>query len=142
MQATRTRMSRLRIWIDQRHPIRGSKPIWMPNHDIGWPDQDVPRTAGDQAGRRSRRSNPSEAGGHWRLVRHGKMSRMLRRMVRVPLAAAPPFTGTCPIAYDGQEQVLTWLQDGKPVTVASCEHEFDPTDPLVIAASELSAELA
>jgi hypothetical protein len=61
---------------------------------------------------------------------------------RTELATAPPFTGTCPIAYDGQEHVLTWLQDGLPVTVASCEHEFDPTDPLVIAAAELSAELA
>lgn len=61
---------------------------------------------------------------------------------RTQLAAAPPFTGTCPIAFDGQEQVLTWLEDGKPVTIASCEREFDPADPLVVAATQLFAELA
>lgn len=61
---------------------------------------------------------------------------------RTELATAPPFTGTCAIAYDGQEQVLTWLQDGKQVTAASCQQEFDPDDPLVIAATELSTELA
>lgn len=61
---------------------------------------------------------------------------------RTELPAAQPFTGTCPIAYDGQEQVLTWLRDGELVTVASCEREFDPADPLVIATTELSAELA
>lgn len=61
---------------------------------------------------------------------------------RTGLASAPPFTGTCPIAYDGQEQVLTWLQDGAPVTAASCEREFDPGDPLVVAAADLSAELS
>ncbi len=58
------------------------------------------------------------------------------------LASAPPFTGTCPVAYDGQEQVLTWLVDGEPVSSASCERVFDPADPLVVAAEELYAELA
>jgi len=60
---------------------------------------------------------------------------------RTALAAAPPFTGTCPIAYDGQEQVLTWRREGRTLTVASCERAFDPTDPLVLAAAELYAEL-
>ena len=57
------------------------------------------------------------------------------------LATAPAFTGTCPTAWDGQEQVLTWLEDGRPVTVASCEREFDPADPLVIASAQLSDAL-
>lgn len=72
----------------------------------------------------------------------GRVAALTDAVKRTGLAAAPPFTGTCPIAYDGQEQVLTWLQDGKPVTVASCEQEYDPSDPLVIAAAELAAELA
>ena len=72
----------------------------------------------------------------------GRVAAMTDAVERTDLAAAPAFTGTCPIAYDGQEQVLTWLQDGKPVTVASCEQEFHPSDPLVVAAKELSAELA
>ncbi|MCA0294554.1 MAG: hypothetical protein LCH96_04395 [Actinobacteria bacterium] len=58
------------------------------------------------------------------------------------LATAPPFTGTCPIAWDGQEQVLTWLADGRTVTVASCDRTFDPDDPLVVATARLQEDLA
>jgi hypothetical protein len=71
----------------------------------------------------------------------GRVAALAEAVRRTGLALAPPFTGTCPIAYDGQEQVLTWLQDGAPVTVASCEREFDPHDPLVVAAADLAAEL-
>lgn len=71
----------------------------------------------------------------------GRVVALTEAVESTGLAGAPPFTGTCPIAYDGQEQVITWLRDGKPVTVASCEQEFDPSDPLVIAAAELTAEL-
>lgn len=72
----------------------------------------------------------------------GRVAALTNAVELTELAAAPPFIGTCPMAYDGQEQVLTWLQEGEPVTVASCEREYDPTDPLVVASAELSAELA
>ena len=72
----------------------------------------------------------------------GRLARLADAVERTGLATAPPFTGTCPIAYDGQEQVVTWLDDGKPVTVASCEQEFDPADPLVAALDELTRSLA
>lgn len=72
----------------------------------------------------------------------GRVAQLADAVERTELATAPQFTGTCPVAYDGQEQVLTWLEDGKQVTVESCKQEFDPADPLVVAAAELTAELA
>lgn len=53
---------------------------------------------------------------------------------------AVPFTGTCPTAVDGQEQVYTFHPRGREaVTFASCEVEIDPRHPLFIA---LEAALA
>lgn len=53
---------------------------------------------------------------------------------------AVPFTGMCPTAVDGQEQVYTFRPRGREaVTFASCEVEIDPRHPLFIA---LDAALA
>jgi hypothetical protein len=44
---------------------------------------------------------------------------------------AVPFTGECPIAFDGQELTYTFHPAGRaPVTIASCEVAIDPADPL------------
>lgn len=75
-------------------------------------------------------------------VRAERVAALTDAVEATGLASAPPFTGTCPIAYDGQEIVLTWLDDGEPVTVASCEREFDPDDPLVVATAELATVLS
>lgn len=41
-----------------------------------------------------------------------------------------PFTGTCPIAYDGQEYVYTFHTAGGDETIASCQVAVDATAPL------------
>jgi hypothetical protein len=47
---------------------------------------------------------------------------------------APAFTGTCPIAYDGQEVVYSWTApDGTAWRVSACERAIAPDDPLVVA---------
>jgi hypothetical protein len=38
---------------------------------------------------------------------------------------AVPFTGTCPIAFDGMENVYTFYVAGAEEVVASCEHAID-----------------
>ena len=40
---------------------------------------------------------------------------------------ANPFTGDCPTAYDGQEQVYTFHVEPEPVVVASCTTIVDPS---------------
>lgn len=72
----------------------------------------------------------------------GRIAALADAVERTGLAVAPPFTGTCPVACDGPEQVLSWLDDGGLVSVGSCEREFDPADPLVRAAARLTEELA
>jgi hypothetical protein len=44
-----------------------------------------------------------------------------------------PFTGECPVNYDGLEQIYTFATAGGPVRLASCEVEIDPSDPLFAA---------
>ena len=44
------------------------------------------------------------------------------------------FTGTCPMAYDGQEIVYTFHLAAGAEVVASCSIEIDPNDPLFRAA--------
>jgi hypothetical protein len=42
-----------------------------------------------------------------------------------------PFTGECPIAFDGQELTYTFHPAGRaPIAIASCEVAIDPADPL------------
>jgi hypothetical protein len=44
-----------------------------------------------------------------------------------------PFTGTCPVAFDGQETVYTFMTAAGPERIASCEFVVDPTAPLFVA---------
>lgn len=41
-----------------------------------------------------------------------------------------PFTGECPVNFDGQEMIYTFTAAGGPIRLASCEVEIDPLDPL------------
>jgi hypothetical protein len=43
---------------------------------------------------------------------------------------AQPFTGTCPIAYDGQEYIYTFHTVRGPLTIASCTIAIDEQSPL------------
>jgi len=44
-----------------------------------------------------------------------------------------PFTGECPIAFDGQELIYTFHGATGEIRLASCEVELDPTHPLFAA---------
>jgi hypothetical protein len=44
-----------------------------------------------------------------------------------------PFTGECPVAFDGQEQVFEFSVAGGTQRLASCEVEIDWSSPLFIA---------
>jgi hypothetical protein len=46
-----------------------------------------------------------------------------------------PFTGTCPVAFDGQETVYTFTTPSGPERIASCEVDIDPAQPLFVAVS-------
>jgi hypothetical protein len=46
-----------------------------------------------------------------------------------------PFTGTCPIAFDGQETIYTFGTASGAERIASCEVEVDPSGPVFIAVS-------
>jgi hypothetical protein len=46
-----------------------------------------------------------------------------------------PFTGTCPVAFDGQETVYTFVTASGAERIASCEVEVDPSEPVFIAVS-------
>jgi len=46
-----------------------------------------------------------------------------------------PFTGTCPIAFDGQETVYTFAIGSDIHRIASCEVVVDPAAPLFVAVS-------
>lgn len=43
---------------------------------------------------------------------------------------AKKFAGTCPVAYDGQEQVYTFYLAKRTEKIASCEYEVDEKSPL------------
>ena len=43
---------------------------------------------------------------------------------------AHPFTGTCPVAFDGQEVVYEFTTSAGVERIASCETEVDPEHPL------------
>jgi hypothetical protein len=46
-----------------------------------------------------------------------------------------PFTGTCPIAFDGQETIYTFTTTSGAQRIASCEVVVDPAAPLFVAVS-------
>ena len=51
----------------------------------------------------------------------------------------PPFTGTCPTAYDGPETTYTLTLDtGETYTVSTCEHVIPDRDPLVVWFNQLT----
>jgi hypothetical protein len=52
---------------------------------------------------------------------------------------ARPFTGECPVAFDGQEFIYEFGAPGRTERIATCETEVDPNDPLFVA---ISAALA
>ena len=46
---------------------------------------------------------------------------------------ARPFTGECPVAFDGQEYIYEFGAPGGTKRVATCETEIDPNHPLFVA---------
>lgn len=68
-----------------------------------------------------------------------RLAALAEAVERTGLADAPAFTGTCPIAYDGQEVTYRWRAAGGEAKVGSCEREVDPADPLVSMLDELAA---
>lgn len=46
---------------------------------------------------------------------------------------ARPFTGECPVNFDGQELVYVFATPAGPERIASCEVEIDPDHPLFVA---------
>ena len=51
-----------------------------------------------------------------------------------------PFTGTCPIAYDGQELIYTFQTAAGPQVIASCKVQVDENAPLFKATQAIVAE--
>ncbi len=48
---------------------------------------------------------------------------------------ARPFTGECPVNFDGQEQIFEFGAPGGVERIATCEVEVDPEHPLFAAAT-------
>ena len=46
---------------------------------------------------------------------------------------ARPFTGECPVNFDGQEQIYEFGAPGGVERIATCETEVDPNHPLFVA---------
>ena len=55
-----------------------------------------------------------------------------------PRCARSPFTGECPIAFDGQEQIFEFSVGGTTQRLASCESDIDWGSPLFIAVAPRS----
>ena len=53
-----------------------------------------------------------------------------------------PFTGTCPVAYDGQETIYTFATASGAERIASCEVVVDPAAPLFVAVAAALAGVA
>jgi hypothetical protein len=54
---------------------------------------------------------------------------------------AKPFTGTCPVAFDGQEHIYTFQTLSGPQTIASCKVAIDENSPLFQTIAGLSAAM-
>lgn len=48
-----------------------------------------------------------------------------------------PFSGECPVNFDGQETIFDFHADGRVERIASCETEIDPNAPLFAAVEAL-----
>ena len=46
---------------------------------------------------------------------------------------ARPFTGECPVNFDGQETIYEFAAPARVERIATCETEIDPDDPLFMA---------
>ena len=55
---------------------------------------------------------------------------------------ARPFTGECPVAFDGQEYIYEFGAPGEVERIATCETDVDPDHPLFDAISAALAELS
>ena len=55
---------------------------------------------------------------------------------------ARPFTGECPVAFDGQEFIYEFGAPGGVERIATCETEIDPAHPLFVAMSAAMAAMA
>jgi hypothetical protein len=54
-----------------------------------------------------------------------------------------PFTGVCPIAFDGHELIFTFATPAGSERISSCDVEIDPEDPLFAAVNGmLGADLS
>lgn len=78
----------------------------------------------------------------------GKISRpTMRQLIQQIKAAdfttirADQFTGTCPIAFDGQEATYTFYTRTRQEQIASCETNIDPTDPLFDQTNQIVQQL-
>jgi hypothetical protein len=52
-----------------------------------------------------------------------------------------PFTGECPVNFDGQEQIFEFSTADGIERIASCETEVDPAHPLFATVEALLANL-
>jgi hypothetical protein len=52
---------------------------------------------------------------------------------------ARPFTGECPVNFDGQEVIYEFGARGGTERIATCETEIDPNHPLFVAISAAMA---
>ncbi len=49
---------------------------------------------------------------------------------------ARPFTGECPVNFDGQEQIFEFGAPSGVERIATCETEIDPEHPVFVAATQ------
>ena len=55
------------------------------------------------------------------------------RATDFPALRSRPFTGECPVNFDGQELIYTFTTPSGSERLASCEVELDPDHPLLVA---------
>lgn len=55
------------------------------------------------------------------------------------LIRARPFTGECPVAFDGQETIFEFGAPGGTQRIATCETEVDANHPLFLAVTQAMA---
>ena len=67
-----------------------------------------------------------------------RLDRLVREAQRSDLTSGP-FTGTCPIAFDGQQRKLSiQRKDGTPIQLDSCADTLVTEAPLLVALDELA----
>ena len=58
------------------------------------------------------------------------------------LVRSRPFTGECPVAFDGQEYIYEFGAPGGVERIATCETDVDPNHPLFVAMDAALAAVA